>query len=76
MRQVIDGERLSGHGTASGGYPEILIFDGKGMGGGALICSIESFHWADVVIRGNTTKLWFENKTCISVEDGIVQYAE
>lgn len=76
MRQVRDGERLSGHGNATEGYPEIFILDGKGPGGGSLICSIESFHWADVEVKDGTTELWFEGKLCLAVSDGIVVYAE
>jgi hypothetical protein len=76
MRQVRDGERLSGHGNAEKGYPEILILDGNGPGGGSLICSIESFHWADAVVKDGTTALWFEGKLCLAVSSGIVMYAE
>jgi len=36
MRRVIDGERLSGHGNAAEGYPEILICDGQGEGDGSV----------------------------------------
>ena len=74
MRRVIDGERLSGHGTS--GYPEIIIRDGKGPGGGSMICSIQSFHWAEVVVNGDTTELWFENKLRLAIGDGIVVYVE
>ena len=40
------------------------------------MCSIQSFHWADVVIKGDTTELWFENKFCLSIAHGIMQYGE
>jgi hypothetical protein len=79
MRQVVDGERLSGHGTQESGYPEILIFDGIGVKDGSLICSIQSFHTANVVVKGTTTELWFEwfeSRLCLVIPDGIVKYAE
>jgi hypothetical protein len=76
MRKVIDGERLSGHGDGSGEYPEILISDGIGAGTGSMICSIQSFHWADVVVKGGKTELWFENRLCLSIPNGIVEYTE
>lgn len=69
MHIVRDGERLSG-------FPEILIADGERPGGGSLMCSIQCFHWADVVVKGGTTELWFENKTCLTIPNGIVQYPE
>ncbi|HEX4273980.1 MAG TPA: hypothetical protein VHZ74_01430, partial [Bryobacteraceae bacterium] len=74
--QVIDGEKLSGHRNDRGQYPDICISDGKGPGGGSMLFSIQSFHWADVVVKGNTTELWFENKMCLAIPDGVVQYAE
>jgi hypothetical protein len=76
LRKVIDGERLSGHGNAAVGYPEILIYDGVGVGGGSLICSIRGFHSADVVVKGAGTELWFENRVCLAIPEGIVKYAE
>lgn len=75
-RKVRDGERLSGHGNETEGYPEIDIFTGKGPGGGALLCGIESFHWVDVKVKGATTELWFENKVCVAVSGGLVTYGE
>jgi hypothetical protein len=75
MRQVVDGERLSGHsGTES--CPEIVISDGQGPGGGALICAISCFHWAEVEVKGDTTVLWFEDKTRLTIDHGLVEYAE
>jgi len=76
MRQVIDGERLSGRRNSSGSYPAIYILDGQGPGGGSMMCSIQSFHWAEVAVKGETTELWFENKLCLAIPDGIVEYAE
>jgi len=76
IRQVRDGERLSGHGNPVIGYPEIYVCDGKGPGGGSMMFAIVSFHWADVVVKGNRTELWFENKQRVVISDGIVQYAE
>ena len=75
LRKVIDGERLSGHGNAAVGYPEILIYDGIGAGQGSMICSIQSFHWADVVVKGGQTELWFENGVCLAIPEGLVEYA-
>ena len=77
MRQVIDGERLSGHkDEASGRFPTIIISD---LPHGTVTCAIESFHWAEVTVKGDTspvTELQFENGTCITVSDGIVEYDE
>lgn len=76
-RPVINGEVLSGHGNGhSSSYPEILISDGQGPGGGSLICSITCFHWARVKIRGQKVSLDFEDRTRITVEDGVVEFAE
>jgi len=63
MRRVIDGERLTGHGDVSGGYPEIVIYDGVGAGEGAAICTIGGFHWADVAVR-----------TRLAISSGVVEY--
>jgi len=76
MREVIDGERLSGHGSVAAGYPEICIRDGIGVGGGALICSIQYFHWVDVSVTGEGTELSFEDKACVAIRNGIVLYAD
>jgi hypothetical protein len=76
MRKVINGERLSGHGTVSGGYPEICILDGVGLNGGSMICSIQSFHCAEVAVNGQATELSFEDTTCLSIQHGIVMYAD
>ena len=76
-RSVIDGERLSGHRQPGAvGYPQIDVRDGEGLGGGSRLFSIDSFHWADVVVNGDTTELWFENKVCVTISDGLVQYSE
>ena len=75
LRNVIDGERLSGHGSAAEGFPEIVIYDGIGAGNGSMICSIESFHWVTVKVKGRTTELWFENKVCLAVPNAVVRYA-
>jgi hypothetical protein len=76
LRQVNNGERLTGHGNGSEKYPEIHVGDGEGPNGGSLICVISGFHWADVVVCGGTTELWFEGRTQIVIEDGIVEYSE
>lgn len=76
IREVRNGERLSGHGTVKGGYPEISVNDGKGPGGGSMLFTIVSFHWADVVVNENTTELWFENRQRVAIHGGLVQYAE
>ena len=76
IRQVRDGERLSGHGNPLIGYPEIYVYDGKGPGGGSMMFAIVSFHWADVVVKGDRTELRFENKQRVVISGGIVQYAE
>jgi hypothetical protein len=73
MRLVVNGERLSGHSNTNK-YPELYVRNGKGPGGGALICTIETFHWVSVQVRGETTTLWFEDQTCLEVTGGIVQY--
>ena len=39
-----------------------------------MICTIECFHWVRVVAKPQTTELWFENKVCVTVEGGTVQY--
>jgi hypothetical protein len=49
---------------------------GRGHGDGALICSIQAFRWADVVVDGGSTELRFENRTRLVVSDGIVQYVD
>jgi hypothetical protein len=75
MRNVINGERLSGHRTGAGTtYPEILILDRPEYG--SMICTIESFHWADVTIKGKTIELCFEGKVDLAIRGGVVQYAE
>lgn len=76
MRQVSNGERLSGRRNGSGEYPELRITDGEGPNGGALMATIQSFKWADVVTRNGTTELWLEGKTCLMVPDGVVMCAE
>jgi hypothetical protein len=72
MRQVVDGERLSGHGRGPDGYPEIVVLDRHK---GSAMCSIQGFHWATVKVTGASTKLWFEDKTCLTVSGGTVEYA-
>lgn len=74
MRQVIDGERLSGHRNGSGHDPVIYVADGIGEGGGSMICAIQSFHWADVIVSGDMTELVFEGKVRLAISSGIVQY--
>ena len=44
MRLVVNSERLSGH-SQTNKYPALYVRNGKGPGGGALICTIETFHW-------------------------------
>jgi hypothetical protein len=75
IRRVIDGERLHGHGNASVGFPEIVVLDGQGLGGGARVCSIQGFHWLHVTVRSRATELCFENKLSLVVDGGIVEYA-
>jgi len=76
-RNVVDGERLSGHRRQGAeDYQIIHILDGNGPGGGSLIFSIACFHWADVVVSGSTTELWFKGGTCFAISDGIAKYAE
>jgi hypothetical protein len=53
-----------------------MISDGQGLGDGALICTIEGFHWARVEVKTRATELWFEDKVCVAVKDGIVQYSD
>jgi hypothetical protein len=74
-RSVIHGERLTGHGR-DGIYPSILINDLDRPEGvpGALMCAIESFHWAQVEVKGNDTTLIFEGKTRLTVSGGVVEY--
>lgn len=76
MREVINGERLSGHRSPTGEHPEISVYDSIGAGKGSLICSIQCFHWATVFQNGATTELLFENKTCLAVRNGMVWYAD
>src|SRR5579863_8912232 len=74
LRQVKDGERLSGQGNKQDGYPSILISDGQGAGRGALICSLESFQWVNVVKRSGKVELWFEGYFYLVIPEGIVSY--
>jgi hypothetical protein len=74
-RPVVDGESLTGHGGRIGEYPEIHICSGQGPGGGALMCAIAAFHWANVKIRRNKVELWIEGKTRIVIEHAVVLYA-
>ena len=75
-REVRNGERLCGHKTSAGDYPEIIIKDGSGPNGGALICAIQSFHWCEVADADeNGTILRFENRTTLAIVNGIVLYA-
>jgi hypothetical protein len=39
-----------------------------------MICTIEAFHWVRVQVRGETTTLWFEDRTCLEVTGGIVEF--
>ena len=73
MRLVVNGERLSGHSTTNE-YPELYVRTDEGPGGGAMICTIEAFHWVRVQVRGETTTLWFEDRTCLEVTGGIVEF--
>ena len=76
MIQVQDGDRLTGHCVGGGDYPELLVYDGQGPGGGSLMFSMGSFHWCGVhITRNHKTELWFENKTSVTVSGGIVMYA-
>jgi hypothetical protein len=70
-RKVEDGERLSGHGdpVAVSGYPEIHI-----IREGALMFTIESFHWCEVRLVGNGVELIFEGSTAVLI-NGEVYYA-
>ena len=77
MRLVVNGETLSGHGnpdSTTDECPELSVLTGEGPGGGALICSIQCFHWCRVKVRGGTTTLWFEDRPCLRVTGGIVEY--
>lgn len=69
LREVISGERLTGHRSGSGRHPEISIYDGIGAGKGSCICVIQGFHWATVFEKGATTELLFENKTSLEREE-------
>ena len=71
-------ERLSGDTKLiSGGYPEILVFDGRAKDGGTLVCSLRGFKYCDVVLTfGYTTELQFPGKVSIAIRDANVQYAE
>ena len=53
MIQVQDGDRLTGHCVGGGDYPELLVYDGQGPGGGSLMFSMGSFHWCGVHITRN-----------------------
>jgi len=75
-RDVRDGERLSGHPKSPGEFPEIHVLDGVGPGGGSLMFGIQSFHWADVAISGDTTDLAFEGRVRVRVVGGSVQYLD
>ena len=82
FRPVINGERLSGHGNETTGYPGIAIFD-RPNGAGLLLFAIEAFHWADVAVhKGDkpddpeTTELFFEGKASVIISNGFVQYVE
>src|SRR5579864_2577315 len=48
FRPVVDGERLSGHGNTTIGYPAIHVLDTSGPMDvrGALLFTIQDFHWA------------------------------
>ena len=79
MRLVVNGDRLSGHrdpDSTTDEYPELSVLTGEGPGGGALICSIQCFHWCSVKVRGGTTTLWFEDRTRLEVTCGIVKYSD
>jgi hypothetical protein len=77
MRLIVNGDTLSRHrnpDSTTDEYPELFVFTGEGPGGGALICSIQGFHWCRVKVRGGTTTLWFEDRTRLEVTSGIVKY--
>jgi hypothetical protein len=69
MRDVVDGETLSGHRTEDG-YPELMIYDGQGAGRGSMICTIRSFHNSAVRIEKGTTTLIFESRFPIKFHGG------
>lgn len=71
-KRMVDGERLYGRMKGEVDYPEITVYDGQGPGGGAWMFSIRGFKWADVVLKGSTTELRFENKTRVTISGGIV----
>jgi len=52
------------------------VLDGVGPGGGFLMFGIQSFHWADVAISGDTTDLAFEGRVRVRVVGGSVQYLD
>jgi hypothetical protein len=81
FRPVVNGERLSGHGDETTGYPGIAVFE-QPDGAGSLLFAIEAFHWADVAVHkgdepdDETTELSFEGKVSVIISHGFVQYVQ
>lgn len=77
VRQVKDGDILSGMGGPEK-WPEILILDGVGHGGGSALCCITCFKVCAVRVADNRTRLTFggigsESRT-LTITGGVVQY--
>jgi hypothetical protein len=76
-----DKQRLSGHKQdGAEDYPTIGFYDGVGAGigagNGSLLCEIQCFHWAEVVVKGKAIELRFEGKACLRATGGIVEYCD
>lgn len=77
MKNVVCGERLSGHGVdEDGNGPEILIHQPNRGVNGALLFSIGSFHYCDVKkTDSDGTVLIFENSVTVAILNAEVSYA-
>jgi len=71
-RELVNGDRISGHGREDVGYPELIVKTAPEKG--SMLFTIESFHWADVRIDGDKTTLTFEGLVPVTLEGAHVQY--